>query len=373
MAHLPENTTMSAERFTFSFVAFNGKVKASGKVVVTENGKAAPPPPPPAATAALSISANSIASTGGLVVLTYSSTNAASCTLSSSPALWAGSDPESVSCSGTYDEILAATATEKQWTFTFTATNSAGQPVTSTQTLTEQAPPPIQSPNWSGYVVSPGPLITETSGEWTVPTLDCAVTPNAGASTWVGIGGTNSALLLQTGVTDECVGGAQQDFPWWEEYPDYPNQSQAFNDFPVSPGDSMEAFVYQDTDGSWATVVDDLSTGLSGVMVTGAGWGVVTGVDPTTGDFGPFTYQGYTTDLSFGGGYTAEWIVEDYELGGSYVPFADYGTVTFSDLEANLSPPSLTPGEGSEIIQNGVVLSTPALPVGNSFSVSYTG
>jgi hypothetical protein len=53
---------------------------------------------------------------------------------------------------------------------------------------------------------------------------------------------------------------------------------------------------------------------------------------------------------------------------------ADYGTVTFSDLTASPSSWSLTPGEGWEIVQNGVVLSTPALPVSNdSFSVSYTG
>ena len=136
---------------------------------------------------------------------------------------------------------------------------------------------------------------------------------------------------------------------------------------------TMEAFVYEGDGGSWVTVVDDLSTGLSGVMVTGEGWGVVTGVNPATGAFGPFTEQGSTAGLSYGGAYTAEWIVEDYELGGGLEPFADYGTVTFSDLTTNLSPPSLTPGEVWEIVQNGVVLSTPAPTVGNSFSVSYTG
>ena len=57
--------------------------------------------------------------------------------------------------------------------------------------------------------------------------------------------------------------------------------------------------------------MDDLTTGLSGVMTIGSGWGVRT--DACDGTFDP---QGHTTNLSFSGGYTAEWIVEDYaELG----------------------------------------------------------
>jgi hypothetical protein len=61
-----------------------------------------------------------------------------------------------------------------------------------------------------------------------------------------------------------------------------------------------------------------------GHVVTGAGWGVTTVGSDT------FRYQGLTTYLSYSGGYTAEWIVEDYgNASGGLVRFADYRTETF--------------------------------------------
>jgi len=332
----------------------------------------------PAPTATLLLNTNTLPATGGSITLDYSATNASTCTLFSSPALWPGANPATVSCAGSYSATLSSSTSGGQWNFIFSATSSDGRSATSTQVLTEQVPPFAQSPNWSGYVVpSASSLITEASGEWIVPTLDCAATPNSGVSTWVGIGGWSwptggtSGALLQTGVTDNCVNGVQQDSAWWEEVPSSPNQSSAFTSFPVSSGDVIEASVYQTSSGAWETSVDDLTTGLTGIMVTGEGWGVSTG-----GSGGSFTEQGSTADLSYLGGYTAEWIVEDYQqggIGGAYVPFANYGTVTFTNLTTSLSPWSLTPGEGVEIVQNGTVLSEPSFPSNSGFSVSYTG
>jgi hypothetical protein len=173
---------------------------------------------------------------------------------------------------------------------------------------------------------------------------------------------------LQTGVDTDCVGGSQQDFGWFEEWTPASNKALPFQAFPVSPGDSIEASVYQASTGAWVTRVDDLTTGESGVMVTGGGWGVMTDAGN-----GTFTYQGLTTNLSYSGGHTAEWIVEDYNSpAGPMVPFADYGTVNFTNLTTAPSPWSLTNTEGEQLVQNGVVLSTPSLPLGNGFSVSYT-
>ena len=341
----------------------------------------APPPPPPAPTsptATLSIAPGSVPSTGGSVVLSFSSLNALSCTLSSTPALWTGANPAAVDCSGTYTVTLAPTTTEQQWTVTFAATNDAGQSASSTQTLIEQAAPIpawAESSIWSGYVVpSSSALITAVSGQWTVPTLNCAVTPNGGASIWVGIGGYGwptggtSGTLLQTGVRTDCLNGVPQYAGWFEEYPSMPNTSKDFLGFPVSPGDSIQASIFQGGSGAWETKVDDLTTGLSGVMVAGEGWGVTA----DTGD-GSFREQGSTVGLSYSGGYTAEWIVEDYSLNDSAVPFADYGSVTFTGLTTSLSPWSLTTDEGLAMAQNGVVLSTPSQPSNDGFSVSYTG
>lgn len=103
-------------------------------------------------------------------------------------------------------------------------------------------------------------------------------------------------------------------------------------------------------------------------MVTGEGWGVC-----TDGSCGTFSNQGTTTGLTYGGGYTAEWIVEDPSQNGTLAPFADYGSVTFTSLQTSLSAWYLTMSEGWEIVQNGVVLSTPSPPSGDGFSVSYTG
>jgi hypothetical protein len=104
-------------------------------------------------------------------------------------------------------------------------------------------------------------------------------------------------------------------------------------------------------------------------MVTGEGWGVAS----DSGN-GTFQDQGFTTDLSYSGGYTAEWIVEDYTQGTALVPFADYGTVSFSGLTTGgLTSWSLSPSEGVEIFQGGAVLSTPSPPASGGFSVSYTG
>ena len=97
--------------------------------------------------------------------------------------------------------------------------------------------------------------------------MDCPATPNADASTWVGIGGWNwpsggtSGALLQTGVDTNCVGGVQQDSAWWEEVPSDPNYSSPFTGFRVYPSDSIETSVYQVSSGAWVTRVDDLTTG----------------------------------------------------------------------------------------------------------------
>lgn len=319
-------------------------------------------------TAALLISSNSIAPTGGAILLSYVSTNATSCSLTSSPALLSGGNPQTVNCTGSTAITVNATTTAMQWTFTFTATNSAGQSATSMQTLTQSSPTsvvPAQSSNWGGYIVSSGgSIITETSGQFTVPTLKCS-TKSAGAAEWVGIGGV-SGTLLQTGVETDCASGAQQDVGWWEEYPSNPNHEEPFTGLTISPGDSIVASVYQDG-GSWLTRLDDLSTGLSGWMVTGNGWGV--GADSSNGTF---TSQGSTASLTYSGGTTAEWIVEDYSFGNALIPFANFGTVSFSNLTTSLPTWALTGNDAVEIYQNSV-LATPSSPSGSGFSISYTG
>jgi hypothetical protein len=116
-----------------------------------------------------------------------------------------------------------------------------------------------QSSNWSGYVVPSSALVTHVSGAWTVPTLECSVTPNGGVGTWAGIGGDGwptggkSLTLLHTGISATCVNGLPRYAGWCEEYPSIPNTSRYFSGFPVSPGDSIEASVFRSDTGAWET------------------------------------------------------------------------------------------------------------------------
>jgi hypothetical protein len=237
----PGNAVMIADGYTpkgalvvyeattrqMTWAQWNAQIQSVWEVVVSKT----PPqgttttttPPSPTSTsnptATLALSPNSLTSAGGTVTLTYSSENATSCTLTSSPSIWTTAS-EPVACNGTYEDPVAPSTTAQEWTFTFTATNSSGVSATQTQTLVESAATQTianPNPNWSGYVVprSSGALVTTVFGEWTVPTLDCADTLNANAAVWVGIGGFewategSSGVLLQTGISDDCVNGVQ--------------------------------------------------------------------------------------------------------------------------------------------------------------------
>jgi hypothetical protein len=372
--------------------AITGTPSTTGSYSFTVQVTDSTTPTPQRATAALSITVGSstvepsqlVVTTNALPSGTYGASYSA--TLSASggtpPYTWAitaGLLPSSLSLSssGGITGIPSSTGSSNFTVQVTDSTTPTAQTATKALSISVVVPPfPGQETrNWSGYVIpSSSQLFTEVSGDWTVPSLNCAATPNAGDSIWVGIGGVSwptggtSGVLLQTGVTTNCVNGVQQDFGWWEEFPSVPNRSVTFSSFPVSLGDSIAASVYQGTTGAWETRVDDLSTGLSGVMVTGEGWGVMSDGSST------FPEQGSTAGLSYSGGYTAEWVIEDYELSsGGLVSFADYGTVSLTGLTTSLTSWSLTPNEAVEMVQGGVVLSTPSAASGDGFSVSYTG
>jgi hypothetical protein len=246
--------------------------------------------------------------------------------------------------------------------------------VTSVQTLTQTGASGTggtsgftASSNWAGYVMSAPSIFTEAGGGWTVPQLNCALTPNAGVGIWIGIGGVNGTVLLQTGTTSECSNGVQVNFGWTEEYPSNPNHAENFTSFPVATGNVIQASVFQSSFGQWETRVDDLSTGLSGVLVTGVGWGVMQDGAST------FTEQGTAPGLTYSGADTAEWIVEAYGLAdGTQVQCADFATVAFSNLTTSLTNWSLAQAQGSVLIQNGVATATPSTPSAAGFTVSYT-
>jgi hypothetical protein len=70
--------------------------------------------------------------------------------------------------------------------------------------------------------------------------------------------------------------------------------------------------------------------------------------------------------------YNAEWIVEDFESNGSLVPFANFGTVTFTGAQATDSGSTVGPSGATiiDIEQNGQVL-TSVSSTSSSVTVKY--
>lgn len=120
-------------------------------------------------------------------------------------------------------------------------------------------------------------------------------------------------------------------------------------------------------------------------MSISAGDVIYVSVDATSTTTGTATVENLSTGQkvthTFNGGTTgtlcetnAEWIVEDFEENGALVPFADFGTVTFSNAQAIQYGQAVGPS-GAQIIdieQNGRVL-TSSSDTSNSVTVQYTG
>ncbi|KAI1341258.1 peptidase A4 family-domain-containing protein [Xylariaceae sp. FL0016] len=203
------------------------------------------------------------------------------------------------------------------------------------------------SSNWAGAVLI-GTGYTTVTGTIVVPTPEV---PDGGrssttysASAWVGIDGdTCTTSILQTGV-DFSVRGSSVSFDaWYEWYPDY---AYDFSGFSVSAGDTITMTVTATSKKAGTAVLENETTGKS---VT-------------------HTFSGETDALCE---YNAEWIVEDYESGGSLVAFADFGTVTFTGAEANGDIGT----SGATIIdieQNNEVL-TSCSASGTTVTCEYTG
>ena len=321
----------------------------------------------------LSITPGKLGYHGGRVKFAISATGATRCTLSSTPRFFAGPNPQRVRCRGKQTITMPAVAVGLHWTFKFTARNAHGQVSVAKRKLVLLKPPFPVSRNWSGYIVPSSSLVTSVSGTFTVPRLNCKHTKDAGESIWIGTGGAGdgSGDLLQTGVRSDCVGGVQDNNPgWWEKYPPLPETD--FATLSISAGDSIEATVSQNLDGSWTSRLDDLSKGVSGVMTTGAFYGTM--LDSTFGTW--LQQEGSTTTLTYAGGTTAEWIVEDFGFSnGKFAPFADFGKVAFTGLTTSLLSWSLTRDEQVGLGAGPLLLAEPSGPdaSGRGFSVSYTG
>ena len=132
---------------------------------------------------------------------------------------------------------------------------------------------------------------------------------------------------------------------WYEWFPDF---AYDFSGISISAGDVITTTVTASSTTSGTAVIENVSTG-----------------------------QTVTKSLSSSSALceeNAEWIVEDFEENGSLVPFANFGTVTFSNAVATTSSGSTVGPSGSTIIdieQNNQVL-TSVSTSSSSVTISYT-
>ncbi|KAG7284453.1 hypothetical protein NEMBOFW57_010826 [Staphylotrichum longicolle] len=179
--------------------------------------------------------------------------------------------------------------------------------------------------NWAGAVLLGS--YKSVTGTITVPT---AKPPSGGssstqyaASAWVGIDGyTCSSPIIQTGVDVFVKNGAVSYDVWYEWWPAL---SYSFSGFPVSAGDSV------------TMTVTTSSTSA----------GTVTLKNNSKGKSVSHSFQGESVTLCQA---EAEWIIEDFQLDGQFVPFANFGSVTFTRASATAADGRTVGVSGSRIL-----------------------
>lgn len=111
-----------------------------------------------------------------------------------------------------------------------------------------------------------------------------------------------ATALLQTGISWDKTPHNTTYTAWYEWFP---KPQVGFEDMSISAGDLIQATIHATSNTSGIATIENLSTG------------------ETAGRL----FAGETSSLC---GRTAEWIVEDFDVDGSLVGFADYGGVEFT-------------------------------------------
>lgn len=206
------------------------------------------------------------------------------------------------------------------------------------------------SSNWAGAVLI-GSGYTAVTGQFTVPTpkvpSGSSSSGTYSASAWVGIDGdTWGNAILQTGVDFTITNGKVSYDAWYEWYPDY---AYDFTGIAISAGDVIKVTVTAASKSSGTAVIENVTTGKT-----------------VSHTFSSGSTQGSLGEVN------AEWIVEDFESGGSLVNFANFGTVTFTGAQATDNGSKVGPSGATliDIKQNGNVLTSSSV-TSSSVKVSY--
>lgn len=162
---------------------------------------------------------------------------------------------------------------------------------------------------------------------------------------WVGIdGGTCSRAILQTGIDWYVTNGVVTYDAWYEWYPAYSND---FSGITIKGGDSIRMTVITSSTTNGGAYIDNLTTGKSVAQ--------------------PLSVSASQALCE----QNAEWIVEDFQTctaSGtcSQVPFANFGSVTFTNALVAQGAALIAPGTASglqtiNMYQNSAVLTNCAV------------
>ncbi len=202
-----------------------------------------------------------------------------------------------------------------------------------------------QSNNWAGYIATGG-TFTSVSGSWIVPQVN--TTGTSSDATWVGIGGTTSRDLIQTGTRAVVNNNGQVSYQAW--YETLPANSRKVP-LTINPGDSITASIAQQSTNQWAISLHDTTTG-----------------------------QSYQTNVTYASSLSSvEWIEEMPVLGRSFIPLDNFGSVQFSALSTVKDGTTLTPAQANAhsivmVNYSGQALAQPSAigSDGASFTVTRT-
>ncbi|KAJ7491027.1 aspergillopepsin [Mycena latifolia] len=207
------------------------------------------------------------------------------------------------------------------------------------------------SSNWAGaaFESAAGTYKSDSAGTFVVPTPKVpsgkSTSGTYAASAWVGIDGdTCGTAILQTGI-DFTISGGRVSFDAWYEY--FPDFAHDFTGITVSAGNTIKLTVTASSATAGTAIIQNVSTGQTVTKALTS-----------------------TARLCM---ENAEWIVEDFEEGSSLVPFANFGTVTFTGAQATTASGSVVGPSGSVLIdieQSGTVL-TSVSSGSSSVTVSY--
>lgn len=200
------------------------------------------------------------------------------------------------------------------------------------------------SRNWSGYVAR-GDTYTGVGATWTVPTVT-ATQQDAADATWVGIGGSVSDDLIQTGTQAIVQNGRVEYQAWVETLPDY------LQELPIAvhAGDVVTVSLQEVSTNQW----------------------LLTFINKTTDTTYRHTYE-YASAHS-----SAEWVQEMPMYGtGDLIPLDEFGSVSFSDAFAtvdnkNQTPEQLNARPVTLLSDDGQILATPSSLSVDTFSVART-